>query len=81
MERLSQELKLQRNAKVFAEPASAKKTPSRKTWEYTEAVRAAIQARLLVGRAAALKKRESEGKTPNRIKTSRLERVKPVVYE
>lgn len=79
LERLVQELKLEKVAKVLA--GSKKSTRhTRRVREYTREERAAIRARLLAGQEAARKRREGEAKANTKAKPSRTEKANVVEH-
>lgn len=72
LERLAQELKLEKLAKALAGSGSKKSAKStRRVREYTEEERKAIRARLLAGQEAARKRREKEDRAKLDTKTRR----------
>ena len=82
LERLVQELKLEKLAKVLAGSGSKKSARSaRRTREYTEEERKAIRARLLAGQEAARKRREAEVKAIKKAKTGSSEKAKATETE
>lgn len=79
LERLVQELKLEKVAKVLAGSGSKKSAKSsRRVREYTEEERKAIRARLLAGQEAARKRREAEVKAIKKARTGSSEKAKVV---
>jgi len=82
LERLVQELKLEKLAKVLAGSGSKKPAKStRRVRVYTDQERAAIRARLLGGQEAARKRRETEAKATTKAKPGKSEKVKVVEAE
>lgn len=79
LERLAQELKLEKLAKVLAGSGSKKSAKStRRAREYTEEERKAIRARLLAGQEAARKRREAEAKATKKVQPGQPAKVKVV---
>jgi phage-related minor tail protein len=82
LERLAQELKLEKLAKVLAGSGSKKSAKStRRVREYTEEERKAIRARLLAGQEAARKRREAEAKAIKKARAGNSEKAKATEAE